>query len=41
MVGRLSPYHGDPERFFLRREEPSNCSSPWFAERGGQHEPVA
>ena len=41
MVGRLSPYHGDPERFVLRREEPSNCSSPWFAERGGQHEPVA
>ena len=21
MVGRLTPYHGDPERFFLRREE--------------------
>jgi hypothetical protein len=21
MVGRLSPYHGDPERFVLRREE--------------------
>ena len=41
MVGRLSPYHGDPERFVLRREEPSNCCSPLLTERGGEHESVA